>query len=417
MDIPERSKRNSIPVFRIVGFGIIILLMVLAYARYASSSDRVLVDQDVLVIDAVIRSDFERNVRAPGRLIPKELRWVAATSNARVEEIFLDPGDPVERDTVVMKLSNPDLEEEIDSLRLELDVQEAEYRAMQQRLGNNRLTQESVVAEVKSLYELAAFRKQANLKLPDNVVSEIDMNQALLEEAALKTRYDIELRRLASLDGLHEAELAAKRSRINQAGRTLELKETLYDELQVRADFKGLLQDVPVEQGQQLLKGAIVARVADSGDLKAELRVQESQVKDVRPGQAVRISAGRNSAMATVIRIEPEVQDGVVIVDALFDEAPLLGARPDLRIEALIELEKIADTLVLKRPVFSQENVTLNLFVVSADGTVATRRKIAVGKTSTEKIQIVDGLQEGELVVVSDVSEFNELDEIDIDRS
>jgi len=415
MDIPQPSASKKFPLFRVAAALIVLVSFSFAYARFNTFSNTEFVERDELVISTVSRGVFERQIRAPGRLVPDELRWVAATSNARVEEIILHPGDAVTPDSIVMTLSNPDVEEAMDSLELELEVLEAEYQALEKRLSNNELTQESVVADVQSQYELADFRKAANLKLSeDSAVSEITLNEAILNEKALKTRYEIEQRRLASLTDLHAAELAAKRARINQVRRSLRLQQQLFDELQVRAEFTGNLQDVPVEQGQQLTKGTIVARVANSDDLKTELRVQESQVKDVQPGQTVTISAGGNTATGIVGRVEPEVQDGVVIVDVYFQDAMLAGARFDLRVDGLVLLERLDNVLSIRRPVFSQENISLPLFVVDADGTTASRRQVRVGKASTDRLQILEGLEEGEQIIVSDTSEYNDIDQFSL---
>ncbi len=412
MDIPKKSRPKKWPVLRIVGLLLLAGSFTIAYARFNSFSNTEFVARDNLVISEVVRADLVREVRAPGKLVPAELRWVAATSNARVEHIILDPGDAVTQDSVVMTLSNPDLAEALDSARLELNVLEAEYKALEQRLQNIRLNQESVIAEVQSQYELADFRLNANQELSkDRAVSEISLEESVLQEKALQVKYDIEQRKLTSLVSLHEAELVAKRARVDQSARALQLQQKLFDELQVRAEFPGHLQDIPVEQGQQLVKGTILARVADNENLKTELRVQESQVKDIQPGQSVVISAGGDSTRGTVRRVEPEVQEGVVIVEVFFDDQPLAGARFDLRVDGVVQLERLDKVLKIKRPVFSQENAALNLFVLDPDGNTASRRLVRIGKTSTNEIEIIDGLTEGELVIVSDTSQFNQFEQ------
>lgn len=412
MDIPKKSQPKKWPVLRIVGLVILAGSFTIAYARFNSFSNTEFVARDNLVISEVVRADLVREVRAPGKLVPAELRWVAATSNARVEHIILDPGDAVSQDSIVMTLSNPDLAEALDSARLELNVLEAEYKALEQRLQNIRLNQESVIADVQSQYELADFRLNANQELSkDRAVSEISLEESVLQEKALQVKYDIEQRKLTSLTSLHEAELVAKRARVDQSARALQLQQKLFDELQVRAEFPGHLQDIPVEQGQQLVKGTILARVADNENLKTELRVQESQVKDIQPGQSVVISAGSDSTRGTVRRVEPEVQEGVVIVEVFFDDEPLAGARFDLRVDGVVQLERLNQVLKIKRPVFSQENAALNLFVLDPDGSSASRRLVRIGKTSTNEIEIIDGLAEGELVIVSDTSQFNQLEQ------
>lgn len=411
MDIPKASSRSKRIVPLLVGSLLLVSLLGVAWARYDSFSSADFASRANLVVAEVRRADLVREVRAPGNLVPAGLRWVAATSNARVEDIFLDPGDAVERDTVVMTLDNPTLEQALDSAKLELEVLEAEFRAMEQRLANERLTQESDVAEMQALFEMAEFRKNANEQLAeDRIVSVIALNESVLEERQFKTRLGLEKRRLDSLTALHDAELAAKRARIDQSRRALQLQQRLFDELTVRAEFAGHLQDIPVEQGQQVAIGSILARVADNTSLKAELRVQESQVKDVQPGQSVIISAGVNRTTGIVRRIEPEVQEGVVIVDVTFDAAPLAGARSDLRIDSIIQLERVPGALTLQRPVFSQENATLNLYVLDPLGQTAQRRQVRIGRASTDTIEILDGLQEGERVVVSDTTSFNGLE-------
>lgn len=413
MDIPKRAISHRSTVLKLCGVLLVLGCFGYAYARFTSISNTVYIDRDEIVISTVTRGELLRQVRAPGRVVPDELRWVSATSNARVEEILLKPGDVVNRDSIVMTLSNPDVEEALDSLGLELEVLEAEYQALERRLDNDQLDQQSVVADVRSRFELAKFRKSANLKLSeDRVVSEITLNEAILQEEALQTRFAMEQQRLASLNALHEAELAAKRARINQVRRTLQLQQQLFDELDVRAEFEGHLQDVPVEQGQQLNKGTIVARVANRDDLKVELRVQESQVKDVLPGQPVLITAGGNSASGVVRRVEPEVQEGVVIVDVYFDAEPLAGARFDLRVDGLIELERLDDVQMIRRPVFSQENISLPLFVVNPLTNRAELRRVETGLASSDSLQITSGLTAGEQVIVSDMSEYNGISEV-----
>ncbi|MES3008978.1 MAG: HlyD family efflux transporter periplasmic adaptor subunit [Pseudomonadota bacterium] len=410
MDIPKKTRAGKQRLVVIISALLLLGALGSAYARFNSVSGVTYVNRDDVVISEVVRGNLLREIRAPGNLVPAELRWVAATSNARVKEIMLDPGDAVSQDSVVMTLDNPDLEQALDSATLELEVLEAEFRAMEQRLHNEHLAQESVVAEFSARFEFAEFRMNANKQLlEDEVVSRIELNESILEERQLKTRYALEQRQLESLAALHEAELAAKRARINQSSRALQLQQKLYDELRVRTEFSGHLQDVPVEQGQQVAIGTILARVADNNSLKVELRVQESQVKDVMPGQAVTITAGGNAAKGTVRRVEPEVQQGVVTVDVYFDAEPLVGARSDLRVDGIIELERLDSVLKIQRPVFSQESVAVNLFVLEADGFTATQRLVRIGKTSTEEIEIIEGLTEGDRVIVSDTSQFNQL--------
>ncbi len=361
MDIPQKHRTKYARSLTLVTAVLVCGLLAFGWVRLNAYSSTTFVDHESLVISEVRRGDLVREVRAPGSLVAADLRWVAATSSSRVEKILLDPGEEVTEDTIIMLLSNPDVGQALDSAKLELDVRHAEYRALEQRLYSARLAQESVVTEFKSRLELAQFRKEANYTLAEkNAVSEIDLNESILEEKQLNIRHQIELKRAESLPALHDAELAAMQARIDQSSRRLAFQQQFYDDLTVVANFVGVLQEVPVEQGQEVTKGTVLARVADKDSLKAELRVQESQAKDVRPGQPVMITAGGNSAKGTVRRIEPAVQDGIVIVDVYFDAEPLIGARSELRVDGIIQLERLDNVLTLKRPVFSQENAPVN---------------------------------------------------------
>ena len=346
--------------------------------------------------------------------MPADLRWLESRVDGRIERILLEAGQAVATDTLIMELSNPTLSRNVEAARIDLEVLEAETTVLQRRLTRDHLAQQAVLAEAHAQYENALFRLNANEELAEKrVVSQIELNESRLAEAQYKARLAIEEERLAHLAELNAAEIEANDARINRARSQLALQEELLDSLQVRAGIDGVLQEVPLEVGQQIGIGTLLARVAREDNLLAELRVQESQAKDVRIGQKTLITANGQAATGVVTRIDPAVLNGVVIVDVRFEGDTLPGARPDLRVEGNIEIAALADTLLLPRPVFSRENTEATLFRVGDDGR-AHKIPVTYGLGSIASIQVLAGLQEGDAVVVSDLTAFAAQDTLEL---
>ena len=417
MDIPLKAERKS--PFRLkslklqAGIGLLALLAAAwIFLPGRSSSDAI--DKASIVIATVRRGELLKDIGATGTLVPADLRWLESRVDGRIERILLDAGGAVEPDTLIMELSNPTLSRNVESARIDLEVLEAETTVLQRRLTRDELAQEAVLAETRAQYENALFRLNANEELAErHVVSQIELNESRLAEGQYKARLAIEEERLTHLQALNEAEILANDARINRARTQLALQEELLDSLQVRAGLTGVVQEVPMEVGQQIGIGTLLARVAREDSLLAELRVQESQAKDVRIGQKVRITANGQAAQAVVSRIDPAVLNGVVTVDARFDGAMLPGARPDLRVEGNIEIAALSDTLLLQRPVFSREDTDATLFRVNADG-LAHKVPVTYGLGSIESIQVLAGLQEGDRVLVSDTSAYAAQDTLEL---
>ncbi|MES2605169.1 MAG: HlyD family efflux transporter periplasmic adaptor subunit, partial [Pseudomonadota bacterium] len=335
------------------------------------------------------------------------------TPEGRVERILLEPGKYVKPNDVIMEMENPTLARDVDMARLDFAALAAEAIALEKRLRNDLLAQEASVMEIRSQHENARFRMEANQAATD-AVSSLDKQETVLLEEQYRLRLGIEEERLTHLRDLQVAELDANKAAINRAQRQVQLQEELLAGLTVRAGIEGILQEVPVEQGQQISPGILLARVAREDSLKTELRVQENQVKEVKPGQLVRISASGQEVEGVVSRIDPAVADGVVIVDVAFNGTMLPGARPDLRVQGVIEIDRVDDTLMLPRPVYSQENSTLNLFVLETTNDRAIQKPVQVGVGSLDRIQILSGLQEGDRVIVSDTTAFNGRDTLSL---
>ena len=413
MEIPQKKPiRYRVAKYMVLAL-IGISVLSFGWLRIKAYSNETYVNADELIIANVEKGDLIREVSAPGTLVPVDLNFLAAATNGRVEQIFQEAGDSVDVGTVIMRLVNPELSQAADAARYELETLQADYQALQLRLNQEQLKQRIVMADFKARFEMAKLRREAYQKLlQTGAASDINYNESALREQQLKIQFGLEEERLKSLPQLHKAELTAARAKIDKAQRGLDLQLELIDRLSVKATTKGVLQEVLLEKGEQVRLGTVLARIAEQDNLKAQLRVQESQVKNVRKGQSVVIAAGGNTAKGKVKRIDPAVQQGTVLVDVYFTGLSLEGARPDLRIDGTIELEHLKNVLQIKRPVFSQEYASTSLFVLNHEKDRAVRTTIKLGRGSVDVIEVLSELEVGDQVVVSSTKKFNELEEI-----
>ncbi|WP_448549541.1 efflux RND transporter periplasmic adaptor subunit [Thalassotalea fusca] len=411
MQIPDKNTSNSRLKVAVL---VLILACALIWGKHwlGTLSQITEVSKDELVIAVVERGDLVIEIRAPGTIVPIASNFIAATSNGRVKEVGLEVGESVEVGSVIMVLENPEILQKVEEAKLEVEVLESAYQALKQGWEQRLLKQRIVVADFKAHYEMIKLRREANAQLVSTgAVSNIDFQESKLREQQLLLQHQLELELLASLPKLEQAELNAAQARTTKEKRHLVLQEKLASELVVRARTRGVIQEVTLDAGEPVKVGTVLARIAEQSKLKAQLRVQESQAKDVIIGQSVVLSAGRQSAHGEVKRIHPTVKEGVVIVDVHFTEALLIGARPDLRIDGTIRLSKVANVLKLKRPVFTQENSSGSLFVLN-ENNVAHRRQVVFGRSSVESIEIRSTLQEGEQVIVSSMNKYNDVEQV-----
>lgn len=398
---PGRLKLGAASV------GVLVLLL-LGQRELAAHLRTTTLDADDLVISKVQQGTLIRDVRAAGVLVPTELRWITARAEGQVERILVEAGTYVHADTVLLELSNPTLARDVDTARIELEAQQAQVEVKQKHAINDLLAQQAQVAEYASRHENARFRLEANQALGD-AVSRIDLNESMLQAAQLKDRLAIEHKRLTHLEELQAAEVRASDAEIARLQRQLQLQEELLHGLKVRAGIEGVLQEVPVQPGQLLASGTPLARVAREDNFKTALRVQEGQAKEIRAGQSVTISAGGQHVPGKVTRIDPAVQEGTVLVDVAFSGEPLPGARPDLRVQGIVEIDRATDSLFIARPVFSEEYSTRELFVLNADGSEAHLQSVELGMGSVDQIQVIAGLEPGASVIVSDMENYRDL--------
>lgn len=370
------------------------------------------VDRSTVLVDTVKRGEMIREVRGQGTLVPEDTRWIPATTQGRVEKIRLRPGTRVTADSVILDLSNPQLDQELRDAELRANGAEASLANLRVQAQNEALAQEAATANIEAEYKKAALAVEANEQLSTKgLVPDMTLKQSKLEADQLAARFAIAKKQLASYAESIRARVAVSQSELDQTRAAAQLKRQQVGDLHVRAGFAGVLQVVPVEVGQQVAPGANLARVADPSHLKAELKVPETQAKDIQPGLMAAVDTRFGVVAGTVTRMDPSVQNGTVTVDvALTGELPK-GARPDLSIDGTIELEHLRDVLYVGRPAFGQEQSAVGLFKVQADGT-ATRVQVKLGATSANAVEIRSGLNAGDQVILSDTSSWDSYDRI-----
>jgi len=370
------------------------------------------VERSTVVIDAVKRGPMVRDVRGQGTLVPEDIRWIPATTQGRVERIRLRPGTPVDASSVILDLSNPELDQEFHEAELKLGAAEASLANLKVQSQNEALAQEAATANIEADYKKAALQVEANEQLAKKgLVSDMILKQSRLDADQLSSRYAIAKKQLASYSESIQARLAVQQSEVEQARAALRLKRQQVDDLHVRAGVAGVLQLVPVDVGQQVAPGANLARVADPSRLKAELKIPETQAKDIQPGQTASIDTRNGVVAGKVVRIDPSVQNGTVTVDVTMTEPLPKGARPDLSVDGTIELERLRDVLTVGRPAFGQEQNAVGLFKLQPDGT-ASRVQVKLGAMSVNLVEIRSGLSVGDQVILSDMSNWDAFDRI-----
>lgn len=365
--------------------------------------------------DTVKRGPMVRQVRGLGTLVPEDIRWIPSTTAARVEKIVLRPGTKVNADSVILELSNPQLEQEL--LDAQLRVQSAEASLANLRVGvqNELLNQRAAAATIEADYNRAKMQAEMNNELAkDKLISDIQRRQTELDAQQLGIRNEIAKEQLASRAESARAQLAVQQAALDQAKAVLQLKLRQRDELKVRAGLSGILQQVEVQEGQQVNPGANLVRVADPSRLKAEIKIAETQAKDIQLGQRAEVDTRNGIVAGKVMRIDPSVQNGTRTVDVSLDGELPKGAVPDLSVDGNIELERLPDVLFMGRPAFGQELSTISLFKMDSDGSGATRVQVKLGKSSVNAMEIAGGLNVGDTVILSDMSQWDAFDRVSL---
>jgi len=374
------------------------------------------VDASTVIVDAVKRGEMVLQVRGIGVLTPKTIVFIPANDEGRVERRFMQPGQTVTANTVLLELSSPRLEQELLDVEAQLKAAEADLANLKATLEGLRLDQESAAAQLEGEYLQAKAQYDADLEQSKHgLISAVELTISRVTMEQLKKRLDLERDRENVRQPSVEAQLAAQNARIAQLQTLVDLRRSKLDKLRVRAGVNGVLQRMEVEVGQLVTPGTVLARVSDPASLKAELRIPETQVKDVEIGQPATVDTRNGEIPGRVSRIDPAAIEGTVTVDVeLLGELPP-GARPDLSVDGRIELNRLQNALNVGRPIYAQPNSAIGLFQLESDGVHARRTTVETGLASVNTIEIRAGLEEGARVILSDMSAWDEHDRIRLD--
>jgi len=422
MDVPRpfaaRDRRRR--QIYVAGVGLILIAgitMGVAKLKPAMPS----VERSGVWIDNVKRGSMVRQVRGLGTLIPDEIRWIPTLTDGRVEKILLRPGTTVRADTLVVVLSNPTVEQLAFDAELKLRAEEAQYHNLEVTLRSQVLDQEANTVKAEQEAEDARMKADTDAELAKaGVVSAQARKISAGSARQLTIRANIEKERYTNAQKELEAQLAAEKARVEEARAVYNLQEKQKSMLQVRAGMEGILQELSfngnsLQEGQQVAAGTTIAKVANPKRLKAELKIPETQAKDVQLRQAAQVDTHNGLIQGRVIRIDPSVQNGTRTVDVALEGDLPQGAVPDLSVDGTIDLESMMNVLFLARPTFGEEKSTIGVFKLDRDGKTASRVQVAIGRSSASSVEILQGLKEGDEVILSDMSRWEQYERIQLE--
>jgi len=411
MDIPrpENKRRKRIRQI-VIGSGTAVVLAILTIALSRLEPAAPSVDADTLYTGEVAQGELLIQTRGPGTLVPRVRLWIAAQSAGRVEQLLVRPGAIVEADTILMELSNPDLMRQAEEARYGLEIAKATFAEFELGLRSKELDQKAAVAQARASYESA--RLQAEAERASTVIAELQVRRSELTAESLKAAYDIQIERLNQLGATVEAQIAAQRAKLGQDQNKYERMREQVEALHVRASLAGVVQTVLIEEGAQVQPGANVARVARPDVLMAELKVPETQAKDVVNDQLVAVDTRNGIVAGKVIRIDPAASEGTVQVDVELTGKLPGGARPEQSVDGTIEIKRLPNVLKMGRPTYVQQNSTITLFKLVEDGDYAVRVPVRIGATSVNEVEVMEGLMPGDRVILSDTSAWDDVDRI-----
>jgi HlyD family secretion protein len=415
LDIPRTPIGNRSRLAR-GGLGagaLLIIILVLASLKPAAPS----VGRTTLWVDSVRRGEMVREVRGPGTLVPEHVRFITAVSAGRVDRVRAQPGQVVQPRTVLLELSNPDVQ--IQSLQAEqqLTAAKAQLLTLRTALKAERLTQEGNVAAARTLY--ADAKRQATVASSLVGQQMMSINEAALavdRAAEAETRFRIEQERLALMTQTMDSKVAVQQSQVDRLRAIAAFQQNVVQSLEVPAGDSGVVSDLTLQLGQWVVAGTVLAKVVQAGRLKAVLQIPETQAKDVTIGQKAAIDTRNGIIPGHVVRIDPNAINGTVVVDVALDGALPPGARPDLSVDGTIEIERLQDVLYTGRPANGQSNSLVAMFKLTEDGHYADRVQVQTGRSSMSTIEIQRGLKVGDSVVLSDMSEWDNADRVKINR-
>jgi len=414
MDIQRPSNARAKKIRRIA-YGTVALLLLggvtygLSKLRPAAPS----VDRATIWPDEVKRGPMLREVRGLGTLVPEDIRWIPAQTDAHVDKWVLRPPAIVKPDSIIMELSDPTVQKDAVDAEYQLKGAQADHDNLKVQVNSDLMSQKATEAAVRSDYEQARMQHDTDEKLEkEGLTSRLIEQQSKVKAEQLAIRLQLEAERTKIATDSANAKLAAQQAKVEQMKALYQLKKSQLDGLHVRAGINGVLQLVPVEVGQHVIPGTNLARVADPKKLRAEVKIAETQAKDVMPGQKATIDTRNGIVNGHVSRVDPSVINGTVTVDVTIDDPLPPGARPDLSVDGTITLENLKDVLYVGRPVHGQPDSTIGIFKIIDDGSEAVRVNVKLGRSSVNTIEIVQGLKVGDKVILSDMSAWDNFDRV-----
>jgi HlyD family secretion protein len=414
MDVarPQSVARNK-KIKRIV-IGVLVLIaaagVTLGLSRMKPAAPSV--DQATVWIDTVKRGELLMQRRGIGTLVPEEVRWIPALSDGIIEERRVRAGDVVQPNSIILVMSNPDVRQRATDAELQLKGAEADLANLRATLENELLNQQAAQSNILAEYNKAKLDFEANQELAkDGLIADLILRKSQVTVQELASKNETEKKKIEGLAKSAEARLGAQQVRVDQLRVVFTLRQAQFDELHVRAGVAGVVQQIPVEAGQRVAPGTILAKVAEPGRLKAELQIAETQVKDVVVGQPASIDTRSGIIAGQVIRIDPAAVNGTVKVDVQLNGEYPKGTRPDLSVDGTIDIERLSDVLFVGRPAYGQPESTVGIFKLMPNGE-ANRVQVKLGRSSVNQIEIVEGLREGDRVVLSDMSAWDSYDRV-----
>jgi HlyD family secretion protein len=413
VDVPREpvKKRGRYVLLAAGVIGVILVTVGLSRLEPAAPS----VNRATILVDSVRQGDMVRQVRGPGTLVPERIRIVTAVTAGRVEAIHVEPGEEVDLETILVELSNPDVQLEGLDAQRQLSAAEAELVNLESTLETQRLNQEGVVHSIETEYREAARQVALNRELAGrNLIARLELERSEDRAEELAKRLEIERRRLEIARESVEGQLAVQRNQVERLEAIADFQQGRSRSMRVPAGAAGVLQELPLQVGQWATPGQELARVVDPTRLRAVLRIPETQARDVTVGQNVSIDTRNGIVPGRVTRIDPAVQAGSVTVDVSLEGELPRGARPDLSVDGTIEIERLENVLYMPRPAFGQAGSRVGLFKLEPDGRSAVRTNVRLGRSSVSTIEVEEGLRAGDVVILSDMSSSDGHDRVRI---
>jgi RND family efflux transporter MFP subunit len=410
-DFSEKRRRKRL---LLASAGVtVVLLITLGLSRLKPAAPTV--EKSAVWLDTVKRGPMRREVRGPGSLVPESegILQISAATDARVERLLLQPGSPVQPSSILLEMSNPELQRDGLDAEWQLKAAQAELINTRIRLEKELMDQQAAAATVRSDFHQAQLQAETNEGLyKEGLVADLTLKLSKVRAEELSTRNEIERKRLEVYSQSAKAQGDVQQAKVEQLRALAQLKRSQLEALHVRAGIEGVLQELPLQVGQRVVPGTTLAKVVQPNRLKAQLKIAETQAKDIVIGQPASIDTRNGVVPGKVSRVDPAVQNGTVTVDVVLAGALPKGARPDLSVDGTIELDRLADVVYVGRPAFGQEQNQISLFRVNGEGDDAQRVKVRLGKSSVNTVQVLEGLKPGDRVILSDMSAWDAYDRV-----